>query len=417
MFQWLDSPDKEEVEQYAHSSLLKFHRWAPQRSGLTATDQLGPILVYLRKCCKSTIRDAMRNASVRQPVLSLENYLDLGTSDQEQAWVELREMVGRILERLLETENERLICFLRFECNIPPREIVDAYPDRFSLTEVNNTVQRLTRRMRTDPEMQRVAETLRQNSIHFASLNAAERFDLKRESSMAEPCPLQEVDLLDYVTGVAMLEIQRSIEASPVCQQAAEALTDSVGPLLALLYRRTCPPTEMLVDYQEHLLRGGPELIVHRHVERCPLCRQELSVMQQMDSLPDADRGSFFRRLVEAILYIPGPLAQPVRGDTYRYQAPHVHLHISLHHHADMPRRWTVRGQVRSPQGLLIGDEVEGILLIPLSEGDEAEKQVEWSENRRTFAFTQVPAGLYQLRLLMTEEEIVIRKIMIGDTE
>lgn len=423
---WLSQQINDDKKQYAEYDLddlvqivfTNFHRWAPQATELTATEHLGPLMNYLRTTCKRTVGQERRKEvrELRPLQAESDSFIDPVFTDQSYEQIELRRHIDAILERLLKTDNEKTIFDLRFECAIPPREIVERMPERFDMPEVRATVQRLKRRMQSDPEMQQLAETLRQKSLKFASLQIEEDFGSKRGSSMEERCSLDELDLLDYITGLASKEVCERIESSPVCQLAATTLLFEIGPVLAVLYRRNCPTVELLVDYQEHRLFSTQQLIIHRHVQSCPLCQSEIEHFHRIDLAAQSDKGGWLRRIVEAIFQPPTLASQPIRGETHlNYRAEDIHLALNLRPDTDLPGRWTLRGQVRSSQGLLIGNEVASAVLISITNGEIQES--EWSEERRSFAFRQVEAGVYRLHLGTAETEIVVPSIAVGNAE
>ncbi|MBX3001205.1 MAG: sigma-70 family RNA polymerase sigma factor [Caldilineaceae bacterium] len=419
---WLSqeiAPNKKQYIEYDLEDLVQdvfanFHRWAPKATGLTATEHLDPLMNYLRTTCKTTVGQVGRKR--RPPQVESYPVVDRVSTDPPHEQIELRRHIDTILERLLKTDDEKIIFNLRFECDIPPREIVGQMPERFDMSEVRATVQRLKRRMQNDPEMQQLAETLRQKSLKFASLQIEEDSGPKRGGSMEEHCPLDELDLLDYITGLASAEVRERIESSPVCQLAAATLLFEIGPLLAVLYRRNCPTVEQLVDYQEHRLFSTQRLIIHQHVQSCPLCQSEMEHFHRIDLASQSDKGGWLRRIVEAIFQPPTLASQPIRGETHlNYRAEDIHLALNLRPDTDLPGRWTLRGQVRSSQGMLIGNEVASAVLISTTNGEIQES--EWSEERRSFAFRQVEAGVYRLHLGTSEAEIVVPSIAVGNAE
>jgi hypothetical protein len=91
-------------------------------------------------------------------------------------------------------------------------------------------------------------------------------------------------------------------------------------------------------------------------------------------------------------------------------------INTNLHKTSGRPRTWALRGQIRTPDGLQIADLLEEATLRPLDQpGQQAFSGTIRSNG--SFAFPSLPAAAYSLSLLLPEEEIVIRRIVVGDPD
>jgi len=74
------------------------------------------------------------------------------TTDDLAEEISLATTLQERIEMLLFTAKEQLIFYLRFTCNIPPREILAQHPETFADgQEIATILHRLTRRLRQDP--------------------------------------------------------------------------------------------------------------------------------------------------------------------------------------------------------------------------------------------------------------------------
>jgi hypothetical protein len=331
---------------------------------------------------------------------------------------EIREAVRERLRLLLETEEERRVFFLRFECDMKPLQIVEAYGRQFpDATALYDIIQRITRRLRKDAairELYGLPPVSRQKPDSRASLEISVLVNDEEQAMPNQPCALGEALLLDYVTGAASADVRRAVERSPACVAAARRLADELRPLLRRLYRMSCPEVETLVAYQERQLHGAEQLLIHSHVADCPLCREECALLAQIDTTPLIAAPGLARRIVEALFRPPLSLPQPARGEMLRYEAPQVLISLSMRKTQGKPRTWVLRGQARTPDGRRASGLLEAALLRSLDDPQRPEHQGTF-EASGSFAFRELAPGNYSLSLLTAEEEIVIRRIAVGD--
>ena len=101
-----------------------------------------------------------------------------------------------------------------------------------------------------------------------------------------EPCPYDEITLLDYVRGVTSYEIKLAIERSPACMAAARTLAEDMQVLTPMLRLALCPDVDTLIEYHEKRLPGAKQLVIHNHVQRCRQCQEELAMFTAIDEVP-----------------------------------------------------------------------------------------------------------------------------------
>jgi len=130
----------------------RFAQYAPQIENLTATDNLGPLMAYLKRCVKTSLIDMIRKEKKQPNTLSDWDEIESFSQDDLFENTEISiDLVARI-EQLLYDHKEKIIFHLRFSCNIPPREIFAEYSSEFKdYQEIATIIQRLTRRLRQDP--------------------------------------------------------------------------------------------------------------------------------------------------------------------------------------------------------------------------------------------------------------------------
>ena len=400
---WIGVQSRLEVEDVRQDAWLAFFRHAPRIPRLVSTDQLGPVLEYLKKCTKSAILMVVRRS--RQ-----ESDLYAGEIFDHAVQVQLRLDIQKCLDRLLETDEERQICTWRFIYGMSPRQIVEEYSSEYpDIQDVYQIIQRLSRRFRRDPELRQLGVnyiSARRKTDSNASLEFRlfEQPDMQEEKNVTEECHLNEAILLDYITGIATEYDRRVVEASPACMQVAQQLADEILPLLSLFYRTTCPDTARLIDYQERTLIGADYLVIERHVAECPHCQAEITILSDIDEVKLNAGTNPLHRFVEAFLATPTQLPQPVRGQMLRYETPQIAIILSKRKAVGKPRTWTLRGQLRTPDGQLFTD-VEDILLQYTTDVDRTFHAS--LADSGSFTFQELAEGTYRLRVLTAEEEIM----------
>lgn len=235
------------------------------------------------------------------------------------------------------------------------------------------------------------------------------------------PCAFDEATLLAYVQGNAPAELCAAIERSPPCVAAARRLAAEIETLLPLLRLALCPDAETLIDYYAKQLPGAQQLVIHNHVQRCRQCQGELAMYAAIDEVPLRVAPSFFQRLFEAVLLLPTQMAAPVRGALpslhYRTQirTPAIDILIFTQKQSGKARTWTMRGELRTEEGLHF-TQVEKVVLrtVDPPEGEAAELTTTLDADGM-FVFRRLEAGSYALQIFTDAEEILIRTLKVGD--
>lgn len=417
---WVGSQRQLDAEEVMQQAWLQFWRYAPNTPNLLRSTELGPILLYLRQCVKTTILMALRK---QKREVDLDAIAEVATPDHVEEQVVHQVTLQECLARLLKTEEERLIFRWRFEWEATPQEIVAHHSAHFpNIDEVYQIIQRITRRLRSDETLQALAHKVpvaRRKapllaSLYFRLSPTSDEMHQGKGEMMEQRCAVDEQQLLDYVMGIAAADRVAQIEQSPACRQAARQLAAELEPLFALLYRLTCPTETTLVAYQERRLTGTEYLVLYRHVQECPLCQAEIALLNEVDAIPLTPAPGLLRRLVEALFVSPTQLPQAVRGTLLRYETPQVIINISTRKTIGKPRSWTLRGQLRTPEGLRY-TEVEAITLQTL----DLTANRTWSADYEgdSFVFKELPPGRYTLQILTPTQELVIRTLTIGDDD
>jgi DNA-directed RNA polymerase specialized sigma24 family protein len=414
---WVGSQQQIEIEDVIQDALSNFAQRAPGIPNLVAGSSLGPVLAYLKRCTITAVLEMARKAQRQAQTVYLYDVPDLQGQGDIAAGADLRlDLLGRI-QNLLESDQERLVFQGRFVCHLKPSQILEYYPQAFDdIASIYNVVQRLTRRLSADPEIRELrslAATTRRNADQLASLEKNTQTEMEQGNTMGEPCELDEATLLDYISGVASIEIRRAVERSPACLAAAERLAATILPLMRALYRASCPEAATLIAYHERRLEGTAALLVRQHLAICHLCQEEMGTIAALDTTP-TERPWLGRRIIEAIMVSALDLPQPVRGRVLHFQTPQVAINLSLRKTEGMPRTWTLRGQIRTPEGLVLSGQIEAATLRPLGPPEQPEAAGTIDADG-SFVFERLPAGAYTLTIITPDEEIMIRRLLVGD--
>jgi DNA-directed RNA polymerase specialized sigma24 family protein len=409
---WIGKQQLVEHDDILQETFLAFAHYAPNHPDLVAGDEPDRVLGFLRRCAKTALLTLLRHYHDEDELN--EQVVAAPTTDDAEIRATIRERLGQ----LLETEEERRAFYLRFECGLKPQQIVALYSQQFpDLAILYDIVQRITRRLRKDSSIRGLyglPPIVRQKPGADASLEIHILAGDEDDSMPNTPCGLNEGLLLDYITGAASPDVRLTIERSPECLAAARRLARELRPLLRSLYRMSCPDAPTLVAYQERRLDAAAQLVAHRHIVACPRCQEEITLLGDIDAMPLAPTPGALRRLVEALFQPTLGQSQPARGELLRYETPQVLINLSVRRAPGRPRTWTLRGQVRTPDGRRMRGQIEAVLLRQLDAPDQDE-QPGTIETSGSFVFRGLLAGNYRLRLLTAEEEIIIRRIVVGD--
>jgi len=106
--------------------------------------------------------------------------------------------------------------------------------------------------------------------------------------------------LLDYIDGLCSTqeqkEMQHHLEGCDTCRESLN-IFKITKEIFSEYYdkegRRNCPSGDQLVSYQFKRLKTGDKVRVREHVEQCPYCLDELTLMQDAEcELPDILEGN-----------------------------------------------------------------------------------------------------------------------------
>ena len=386
---------------------------------LVETDDLSLLMAFLKRRAKWEYLTDARKRSQLPFALDPDLPLVDAQAEMQISAVEHQDECRRLLAhiRSITNDQEWLVFSTRLLLNMPPRDILAAYPERFAdMQQLRIIIQRVTRRLDSDEVIQsiggRVAPQRKKTTVR--AFLEVEDDRPGGQPDMDEPCILDESLLLDYISGVATAAEQALVERTPACLAAAQRLGARLLPLMGVFHRFECPDLETLIGYQELRLASTAQLVVRQHVATCPSCRAELRVLAEIDAVPDLPAKGVFRRIVEALFQPPLAMPQPVRGDVRHYRTPQVAIQLSVRKLQGKARSWTLRGQMRWADDQPNHDLLEAVLLTLVDQPDDP-PLTGVPEPNGGFVVRSLPAGTYAVRLLTREEEIVIRKIVVGD--
>ena len=154
MLAWAGVQHQVEPQDALQVAFMQFARYAPAQHELAATDELAPVLVYLRRCVKTAVIDQARRLkrhSFSEPLDDQANHVAVGAPDE--LVIVRATLRARIDERLKDTA-ERLAFELYFAGEWTAAAIAAAHPEQFADTAaVYVVVQRLRRRFTSDAEL------------------------------------------------------------------------------------------------------------------------------------------------------------------------------------------------------------------------------------------------------------------------
>lgn len=386
---------------------------------LVADDQIGRVIALIKTTAKNRVVELCRKPRGDEEPLPADEPRDGEERESDKS------PVGKVdppavegvldllafLQRHIKTEQEQHIAEVIFLQGMKPQDVVDLYPKLFgNVKAVNQVQQNLIRRLKNDPA--------RRNFGGSASLEFRLDMDevpMPEKQNQFEPCPFDEDILVNYINGHVDIAVKAAIERSPSCMQAAHALRAALAEWRPDLRQMFCPDNEELVAYQERRLEGTPALLVRNHVQRCPFCRAEVEMLAAMDAIP-ATLPSLVRRLYE-LIFQPATLAPvPTLGEgSYRTieRTPQIELLVRTTRTAGKQRAWTLFGRLRY-DGDQSFSQVESIVLKDV-EDEEAQEYDSTVEENGTFMIKGLSAGTYQLRIIASDEEIVLNNFKVGD--
>src|SRR5690606_12589741 len=99
--------------------------------------------------------------------------------------------------------------------------------------------------------------------------------------SCSVPPPLSEDDLSAALDGEASTAVQQHLAQCGYCAARLKEARRMEQMLKGTLLRFDCPTSQMLIDYDAGMLDADEATRVLRHIDTCPRCQDELSVLRR----------------------------------------------------------------------------------------------------------------------------------------
>jgi len=231
------------------------------------------------------------------------------------------------------------------------------------------------------------------------------------------PEEIREGDLLAFVEGRAIPQVEEHIARCPFCAAEAAALARADRALSTALYRASCPATEVLLQYQAGLLEMRERRQIARHIQECSFCAGELRRLSALDA-PQYSLWEEMRRaartIVEAV-HVP-PLAHravAARGGRFGprlYRAGELDVVLGSETLSPTRDLWRLRGRVT--RGGLAMIDLTGSTVRLIQEGRIIAGQA--IDDMGYFSCEHLTAGQYDLWLERPEADIVVRQVIVG---
>jgi DNA-directed RNA polymerase specialized sigma24 family protein len=415
---WIGSQSIVDPEDVMQEAFLAFSRAAPNHSDMVKGDDLRPVMKFWQKCTRTALLQMVRRIRFKEVILedSIEHIAQSDSADSVVLRMILRECLGNHIQ----TEEEQFVFQLFYIQGLKQEQILALHPDRFlNKDDLNNVIQRITRRMRADDTLQSLRSSVplpRQNLDNQASLQM-KRLDLndgEDQNDMTIQCGLNEEVLVDYVLGIASAALCAEVERSPACVAAAARIADEIQGLMALFQAHACPDPATLISYADQELPSLDLLIIRKHVDKCSLCREEIELLTSLGSGPPELEIGFVRRVVEAI-FRPALELQILGSGMLVYETPDILINLSLSPEPRQERRWILQGELRTPDGLSL-EGVGEVVYAERLEPKEPPMNVECAvEPDGSFLFEKLVEGHYRLIIRLADQDVTIRQIVVGD--
>ncbi len=418
----IDERDRTEV---ADDAWLKLKKGVDRQSHLLQGDDLGKLLAYLHKCAERTMLNLFRRKRrEREQPADNTQYPD---RSNELSDPETRIALSQRLEKVL-SEDESIVIEYIFQ-GYKPQELPELFPKRFpDVDRVYQIRQNAIRRLRNDPVIRDIMGLSDQSDHRRSAIEEDEHrrqkpqgpeslkieletaLEIRKERLMDTPCTLDEETLLNYAAGLLSAEQRLVVEANPDCVRKAQVLAAEIAAIEASLYRLQCPDVDSLHAYYHRELEATQHLVIHRHVETCRFCQEELEFLRIMDETPLIEPLPLtrVRQMVEAILQ--PALALQLRGQALIYAASEVLLTLNTRRTTQGIPRWTIVGELRMPDGSPPDQPIEQVLAMR----DDEESITAELEEDGTFILRDLAPGTYRITVCTPEKEIVIRSLKIG---
>jgi len=126
---------------------------------------------------------------------------------------------------------------------------------------------------------------------------------------------LDDTKIVSYIEGEADSATVAHIGACQFCNERANRWTLLQNNLRQQVYRVTCPPPMELGDYYLGFLPDSRKLVVAQHVRECPLCRREVTELEEFlaETAPEVSLLGAARVLIARL--VNGPSGSDQRGE------------------------------------------------------------------------------------------------------
>ncbi len=421
-----DLIDEHDRTEAADDALLKLKKGVDRQSHLLQGDDLGTPLAYLKKCAERAMLSLLRRKHKgREQSADNTQYPD---RSNELSDPETRIALSQRLEKVL-SEDESIVIEYIYLKGYKPQELLELFPERFpDVGRIYQIRQNVIRRLRNDPVIRNVAGLSDQSDHRRSAIEEDEHrrqkpqgpeslkieletaLEIRKERLMDTPCTLDEETLLNYAAGLLSAEQRLVVEANSDCVRKAQVLAAEIAAIEASLYRLHCPDVDSLHAYYHRELEATQHLVIHRHVETCRFCQEELELLRIMDETPLIEPSPLtrVRQIVEAILQ--PALALQLRGQALIYAASEVLLTLNTRRTTQGIPRWTIVGELRMPDGSPPDQPIEQVLAMR----DDEEPITAELEEDGTFILRDLAPGTYRITVCTPEKEIVIRSLKIG---
>lgn len=232
------------------------------------------------------------------------------------------------------------------------------------------------------------------------------------------PNEIKEGDLLAYLEGHASATVADHIARCPACAAEVSALRSAATMLIAALDRAACPDLDDLLLYQADLLPRAERQRLHRHIQDCVHCQQEL--LQLVDppaapvSPPVVERiAEAGRRILTGLLQPAGPApALALRGHAprqYTYQAGDYQLILAVLPPLVDEDVWQLEGQLIGYDAASFADTA---ITVSMQQAGVVVLQ-DMLDEFGFFAGDQLSSGTYILQIDLPDAQILIEDLSI----
>lgn len=228
-----------------------------------------------------------------------------------------------------------------------------------------------------------------------------------------EPALIKAGDLMAYVEGEADERVREHVARCAACAGKAAQLGQTSQALLALAYRVSCPPPQVLGQYLLDLLNPDEQLKIAAHARACAHCSREL---EELGEKEDSLSRMVLRVMQNAARVVEGVLAAPLRLDPAGVRGGESRQRVFRGAGLDVLVGFQPTVSAQS-KGTLVGAVVQvgavGDGLAWLFQ-DGARPRSSAVDELGTFCFEGIMPGEYDLALEVGEEALVMRGVVVG---